>query len=305
MVITLTGSNFYLLKRQLDEITWRFIDKYGELSVERFDGEESDSKSIFEGLKSLPLLARKKLVVIRNGAANKELTEQVEQIISSIDESAEVIFYEPKIDKRSTYFKVLKSQTELREYSEMDSHSLAKWLVDEAKKQNGNLSLADANYLVERLGANQSMLFNELQKLLIYEPSITKSNIDLLSEPNPRSKVFDLLDAAFSGNKKRAMQLYDEQRAQKVEPQAVMALLAWQLEIIALAKYGKNKDANQIGKEAGVSPYALMKVQRLAAKLSEPKLKAMVDTVLEIDVRSKTTPLDLDEALKTYILFSF
>src|SRR5262249_47016124 len=123
-----------------------------------------------------------------------------------------------------------------------------------------------------------------------------------LTVKNPQSKVFDLLDATFSGNKKRALELYDEQRAQKVEPQAIIAMMAWQLDLIALAFYGQGKDANQIAKDAGVSPYPVMKAQRLATKLDEIKLKRMVQQALEIDEMGKTTPLDLDEALKTYII---
>jgi hypothetical protein len=39
----------------------------------------------------------------------------------------------------------------------------------------------------------------------------------------------------------------------------------------------------------------------LAHKLNEQKFKEMVNFAFEIDLKSKTTPLDLDEALKTYI----
>ncbi|MBX4197110.1 hypothetical protein KW801_00960, partial [Candidatus Saccharibacteria bacterium] len=99
-----------------------------------------------------------------------------------------------------------------------------------------------------------------------------------------------------------ALELYDEQRAQKVEPQAIMAMLAWQLDLIALAVYGKGKDANSIAKDAGLSPYPLIKAQRLASNISQAKLRTMVDRALELDYKSKTTALDLDEALKTYIV---
>jgi DNA polymerase III subunit delta len=197
---------------------------------------------------------------------------------------------------------VLKSKTQLEEYNGLDVHGLAAWLVDEAKKAGGQLSPSDARYLAERAGLNQEQLANELEKLLTYNPAISRESIDLLTVKTPQSKVFDLLDAAFGGNKKRALELYEEQRAQKVEPQAIMALIAWQLELIALAFFGKGKDAGQIARDAGVSPYPVQKAQRLAAKLSRQQLKDMVDTAADIDYKSKTTSLNLDEALKTYIV---
>jgi len=161
--------------------------------------------------------------------------------------------------------------------------------------------LSDANYLVERVGPNQQQLANELNKLITYDSKVTRANIDLLTEKTPQSKVFDLLDAAFGGNKQRALELYEEQRAQKVEPQAIMAMIAWQLKLLALAKTGAGKSAGQIAKDAGLSPYPVQKAQNLARKIDDNKLRAMVSEALEIDEKGKTRNINLDEALKTYI----
>ncbi|HVS79173.1 MAG TPA: DNA polymerase III subunit delta [Candidatus Saccharimonadales bacterium] len=301
MTVTLTGNNFYAMKHRLDGLTQKFVDEHGELALERIDAQEAPAQSVLDAVQSLPFLAARKMVVVRSLSAAKATTEQIEQIISSAGDSTDLVFFEPLADKRTVAFKVLKSRTQLEEYDELDTHGLVKWLVEEAEKLGGRLSVADANYLVERAGANQELLANELHKLLAYEPKITRQNIDLLTVETPQSKVFDLLDAAFGGNKKKALDLYDEQRAQKVEPQAIMALLAWQLELIVLAMYSKNQDTKQVAASAGINPYPLMKAQRLASRLDGGRVKSMVQEVINIDELSKTTPLDLDEALKTYI----
>jgi DNA polymerase-3 subunit delta len=301
MIITLTGSNFYLLKRRMDELVDRFAAKYGELALEKIDAEEADPQAVLDAVQSLPFLAERKMVVVRNLGANKTASGQIEQIIGSAGNTTDIIFYEPSPDKRTAYFKVLKSQTQLEEFNEMDAHMLAKWLAAEAKTQGGELSLADANYLVERVGSNQEQLANELEKLVTYEPKVSRENIDLLTEKTPQSKVFDLLDAAFGGNKNRALELYAEQRAQKVEPQAIMAMMAWQLKLLALAKTAGDKSSQQIAKDAGLSPYPLSKAQNLARKIHDNQLKNMIAEALVIDEKGKSTGIDLDEALKTYI----
>jgi len=302
MIITITGTNSYLVRRRLGELVSKFVAEYGELALERIDAEEADLSTVRDAVSSLPFLSNRKMVVVRNLSALKPSPEQIEQIISSIGDATDVIFYEPQIDRRTAYFKVLKDKTQLEEFNEMDIRSLAQWLVGEAKKSAGALSFADANYLVERVGTNQALLANELDKLLIYHSRITRENIDLLTEPNPQSKVFDLLDVAFAGQKGRALKLYDDQRAQKVEPQAILAMIAWQLNIIAIAKYSKERDISEVSRESGVKDYPLRKVGRLADKLDEEKLKNLVSEALNIDWRSKTTSLDLDETLKTYIV---
>lgn len=289
-----------MMKKRLDELMSGFVAEHEDLALERIDGEEATANMILDAVQSLPFLASRKMVVVSNLSANKTASEQIEQIIDAAGETTDLIFYEPSTDKRTTYFKVLKSKTLLEEFNELDARGLAKWLSEEAKKEGAELSFADASYLVERAGTNQALLANELQKLITYNSKVTRVTIDLLTEKTPQSKVFDLLDAAFGGNKKRALELYAEQRAQKVEPKTIMAMIAWQLQLIALAKYGK-KDANTIAKEAGMNPYPIVKAQRLASKIDDSKLEKMVDEALEIDHKSKTRPIDLDEALKTYI----
>lgn len=290
------------MRRRLDQLTSEFVKEHGEFALERIDAEEADAAAILEAIQSLPFLANRKMVVLRSLGANKTASGQIEQFIDAAGDGCDVIFYEPFPDKRTSYFKVLKSKTNLEEFDEMDPRGLASWLVEEAKRQDGQLSLSDANYMVERVGTNQELLANELEKLLIYDPAISRQSIDELTVKTPQSKVFDLLDAAFGGNKKRALELYDEQRAQKVEPQAIMAMIAWQLELIALAHLAKGKAANQIARDAGVSPYPIQKAQRLAAKLDRNQLTEMINTAAEFDYKSKTVTFDLDEALKTYIV---
>ena len=301
MIITLAGKNSYALKRRLDELVADFIRQYGDLALERFDGQEVEAQTILDAVQATPFLAERKMVVVRDGSANKQLAEQIEQIISSISKTTDAVFYEPLTDKRTSFYKTLKSKTQLEEFDELDAQALAKWLVGEAKIQAASLSLADANYLVQRLGQNQQLLASELQKLITYDPNISRETINLLTEPTPQSKIFDLLDQAFGGNKQKALELYTDQRAQKVEPAAILAMVAWQLDILTICKLAGDKPPARIARDAGLSPFPVMKANSLAKKLSGQQLSALVEQALEIDYKSKTREFDLDEALKTYI----
>jgi DNA polymerase-3 subunit delta len=301
MVFSLTGNNTFALRNRLNDIVEMFTKEYGELALERIDAEEVEAQVILDALQNLPFLAAKKMVVVRNLSQNKEGAEKIEQIINAAKEDTDLILYESSIDKRTAYFKTLKSKTQLEEFSELDAHGLAKWLVEEAKKRGGELKAADAGYLVDRAGTDQALISNELDKLIIYNPKISRQNIDLLTDPLPQSKVFELLDAAFSGRKSRALELYEEQRAQKVEPQKILAMIAWQLQLLALTKYADGKSTAAIARDVGMNPYPISKAANLSHKLDEEKFNSMVKFACEIDLKSKTKTYDLDEALKTYI----
>ncbi len=301
-MITLTGSNSFALRRELNGLVDDFVQKNGDIAIERLDGEESEYARITEALQSLPFLASKKLVVLRSPGANKQFAEKFENIVPTISETTDVIIVEPKLDKRTQYYKTLKAKTDFKEFRELDQRQLANWLVDAAKSKKGSLSFGDALYIVERVGSDQQFLYNELQKLLDYDLKVSRSTIDLLTEPSPQSTIFELLDAAFAGKTKRAISLYEEQRKQKVEPLAIIAMLAWQLQIMALIKAAGDRTAEQIAKEAKINPFVVRKNQPLVKHMTLSELEKLTARVLDIDIKLKTQSIDADDALQHLLL---
>jgi DNA polymerase-3 subunit delta len=279
-----------------------FVAEYTDMALERVDGEEAEFVRIQEALTSLPFLSNKKMVVLRAPSASKKFIEEAEKLLSDIPETTDVMIVEPKLDKRLSYYKYLKKSTDFREFPELDANGLSKWLVDTSKEQGGSLSSSEARYLVERVGVNQQILSNELEKLLLHDAKITRVSIDALTEATPQSTIFQLLEAAFAGNTKRMLQLYHEQRALKVEPPQIIAMLAWQLHVLAVIKTAGDRNPSDIAKEAKLSPFVVQKSANIARKLSLTELKKMIADLLRIDMRSKRESIDPDEALQHYLL---
>jgi DNA polymerase-3 subunit delta len=302
MIQVLAGTNAFGLQHDLTMIMAQFVAKHGDLALERVDGEEVSYERIAEALNSLPFLASKKLVILRAPSAQKKFVEEVETLLADVPETNDVIIVEPKLDKRMAYYKYLKKNTELTEYIQPDENGMAAWLQRRAKEQGGLISSNDARYLIERTGSNQQNLCNELDKLLLRNPSVTRANIDMLTDATPQSTIFQLLEAAFAGNTKRALELYAEQRALKVEPQQIIAMLGWQLHVLAVVKTAGTLSADEIAKAGKMSPFAVRKSQNVARRLTLAKLKKLISDLLIIDTRSKRTSLDLDEALQHFFL---
>ena len=302
MITTLTGNNGFALKRELDKRTEAFVKKHGDMALEKVDGEEAEFNRLTEAIQSLPFLASNKLVVLRSPGSNKQFAEKFEDLIPTIPETNEIVIVEPKLDKRTQYYKTLKSKTELNEFNELDTQQLARWLVDEAKERKSSISFGDANYLVERVGTDQYMLSNELAKLLDYDSKISRESINLLTEPSPQSTIFELIDAAFSGNPKKAIKLYEEQRKLKVEPQQIIAMLAWQLHTMAIIRAAGDRTPEQIAREAKLNPFVVRKNLPLVKKLTLADVKDIVSRVLELDIKLKSQSIDADDALQHLLL---
>lgn len=302
MIKTLTGSNHFLIQSELMKAIHAFVAEYGDFGLERYDGEEAEYDQIREALESLPFLASKKLVILRNAGANKDFLSNVEQLLGSLPETTDLIIHEPKLDKRSVYYKFLRKATDYQEFNELDDVALAKWLVEEAKTGGGSLTQSDARYLIERVGLNQQLLHNELTKLLAYNPKITVRTIDLLTEPTPQSTVFQLLDAAFAGNTRTVLRIYEEQRAAKVEPLAIVGMLAWQLHVLAIILSAGDRSDGDIAKEAKLNPFVVRKSRQLSHKMSLSRVEQLVGELLDLDVQLKTTAINADDALQDFLL---
>ncbi len=302
MVVTITGANDLQRKAELDVLTSNFLNEHGDMALERFDGEETSAERMRESIQSMPFLSTRKMVVLREPGKQKAFAEAITDVLSDIPESTDLIIYEPKLDKRGSYYKTLKKSTDFREFAELDANGLGKWAVTYVAEQGGKLSAADARLLIDRLGPNQQLLRSELDKLLAYDDTITRQTIELLTEPLPQSTVFELLDAAFAGNSHRAFALYREQRALKVEPQAIIAMLAWQLHILAVVKAAGARPADQIASEAKLNPFVIRKSQGVTRRLTLAQIKTLIADLLALDMQLKRTAIDADEALQLYIL---
>jgi DNA polymerase-3 subunit delta len=302
MIRTLCGENSFALQSVLSDIISDFTQEHGELALERIDGQEADFNRIQEAVQGLPFLASKKLVVLRSASSNKRFTEKAEQLLGDIPETNDIVIVETKLDKRLSYYKFLKSKTEFREFNELDVHGLAQWLSVLAKERGGSIGAADARFLVERIGLNQQMLASELEKLLLYQPAISRPTILLLTDANPQSTVFQLLEAAFAGNARRTLELYAEQRALKVEPAQIVAMLSWQLNILAIIKTAGQRAVETIASDAKLNPFVVRKSMQIARQLSLSELKERISQLLHIDLQIKSSIIDADEALQHYLL---
>lgn len=302
MVVTLTGPNDFLRKAELRTLVAGFVAEHTDMAVERFDGDESDPAAMRGSLGSLPFLTTRKLVILQQPGKQKAFAEHLDDILKEVADTTDLVIVEPKLDKRLSYYKTLKKSTDFREFTELDANGLARWATAYAKEQGGSLGAADGRLLVDRVGLSQQLLRQELDKLLTYDPTISRSTIELLTEPTPQSTVFELLDAAFAGNTKHAIELYREQRALKVEPQAIIAMLAWQLHVLAVIKTAGDRSADDIARSSKLNPYVVRKSQGLARRLTLPQLKSLVSDLLRLDLTLKTVAIDADEALQLYLL---
>lgn len=279
-----------------------FVAAHTDLGLERLDGEEVSYEQMLGSVRSLPFLAARKLIVLRAPGANKDFVEHFEQFPGEVAETNDVVLVEPKLDKRLTYYKQLQKHTEFHDFKLLDGPELVRYLVAHAKEQGGSLTSGDARLLIDRVGTDQLTLLQEIDKLLMYDPHVSRSSIETLTELTPQSNIFELLEAAFAGDGRRALRLYKEQRTLQVESMAILAMLIWQLHVLAIVKTAAGKSAETVAREAKLSPYTVRKTQNLARRISLVQLRKLVSELRTFDVRLKSEALNADEVVQYYLL---
>lgn len=301
MITILTGKNSHQLKQQKREIISKFLASHGEHAIEQIDASTKSYEDILGSVQSMPFLADRKLVVLTELPINKQLSDNIEKLLDAVIDQVDLVIYLPVIDKRSVLYKVLKKQSGFRELKQLDENQLVGWLMDRAKSKSYDLSSSDARYLITYVGTDQLRLGNELDKLGSYNPIVSRESINKLSTKSIQSNTFDMLDAAFSGNTAQAITYYKEQRLLGVDPQVIIGALIWQIRIILALKYSK-LDVNETAAHSKFSPYSLRKSAKLADAISREQIKNLVRSVLELDVASKSKPIDIDEAMMAKVL---
>lgn len=301
MIHVLVGSNWFGIKSDLDKIVNEFKTKNGDLNIERFDGNE-DEQSVFEAsLNSVSLFAEEKLVIIENLSNYKKLAEELNKFLDTVDQATILVIVEKQIDKRSSYYKNLKKLAGFKEFNELNEASLVSWIKNYTEERSGDISRVDATYLIDRIGPSQTILEREIVKLLAYDKKITQDTITLLTESTPRSKIFDLVDSAFAGRVDQALKIYDDQRAQRVEPQAILGMLIWQMHLVAICALSE-KSASQLSADTGISSFSLNKAYNIAKRMGRGGVEKFIDLLCGIDMTSKKQTYNMDDGLKMAIV---
>lgn len=306
MIYLITGENQFRVDEALADKTSKADE------VERLDGAALTREALSTALFSVSLFAKRRVVIIDELSKHKSLWEALPEIISDAP-SVDVIFHEPRPDKRLKTYKWLTKAATVIDCSHLlasDAHAAEKWLVGYAKEQGVELASAQAGDMVaraQRADASSSKPIIDQQLLataisqLRSADVVTDEMIDAVLAPSVYENVFTLLGAALDGRGDGVARQIAHMR-QTEEPHMVLGLLASQLtQLAALFLAGPDESIEAIAKASGAHPYALRSMQKYSSRLTADTLSRYVDLIIAADAQIKTSSIDpwtaLDVAL--------
>lgn len=290
MVVTAVGENVFERAQFVAQLKADFIKKHGTDGVEEYDGDKLEVASLGSLLGGVSLFASHRLVVVRNLSENSKVFDTLLDKLTNIPEEVTLLLIETKLDKRTVLYKTLKKDTDFHEFTQRSDAEVERWISDEAKRQDGDISIREARMLREYCGNDQSRLYNEIAKLTAYNAHITRESIELLVDKNPNDTVFELLESAMGGRREAALKkLLALERAHE-DPFQIASMLVWQAHILAivLAADVARVSESEVAKDHKLNPYVVKKSHSLVTRMSPAGVKRIVARVAELDIRLKT-----------------
>lgn len=286
MITLLIGENSFEIESFLGKIAQNFNG-----TIERVDGSSLQLTQLPDLLMGTSLFADTRVVVIRGLSQNKSIWTVFGKWIGKISDDIHLVLVEPKIDKRTATFKILKESTELKEFnpfSDRDSFAVEKWLESEACGMGLRLDKKSAQFLISRVGFDQWQLFHALKKLALVD-EISVDVIKDLIEPNLNENVFNLFETALNGDKTelvRSLRII-EQSEDAYRLSALLFTQAFQLAAVLSAEKSDN-----VSKDFGIHPYVASKLSVIAKRLSSREVAKIIEIFTCADDDMKLSKAD-------------
>jgi DNA polymerase-3 subunit delta len=294
MISLLTGENTFELQRAIDELVRSFTG-----SVERIDGSELEIRDLPDLLMGTTLFAPQRLVVVKDLSQNTTLWTELGDWLPRIHDAVHVVFVEPKPDKRTKTYKLLKEQSEVREFpiwKEGDIRTAEVWVAGEVASRGLTLDQPTIRDLVSWVGAEQWELHYALEKLAVLD-DVTPEVIREVIDTTPADNVFHVFETALRGDRATLRRVLAtlEHSEDGYRLFGLLANQAYQLATVAVS----DKPASEVARTLGVHPYALSKLQPHADRLGRAGARRIIHRLAEADHRVKTGNDDIWVVLET------
>ena len=285
-------------------------EKFEDATTSIYDLEENSLENALEDLDTYNFLASKKIVIIRNIEAinSEEEKKHLEHLYKYIENPSSdnlLIIECKKLNNTTKLTKELKKKCKV-----VETEISPKAFIKENMK-GYDISADTINLLEEYCLGDITKIEKECDKLKEYkkdEKKIEKKDIEELVVKklgDPKDLTFAFSRSLALRDKKEALEKYRELLDYNIEPLSIIGLLGSQIRIIYQVKILSKRNlsdkeiANMLEEK---SDFRIKKTRELIALYSEKELLEIMQKLSEIDYRIKTSDVDSNKEIETFIL---
>ncbi len=264
--------------------------------------EGSFAQTILEAAETLPVMADRRLVVVRDypplmqgkAKAEQEESQRVLDWLTDAPDTASVVFYvRGAADMRKKLPAALAKLPGSVSFELLDDVELLKWANARLKKMGKKIDRTALDSLTFLAGRGLTRLDGELEKLAAYAGSretIAAADVEKLVAPSLESSVFQMIDFLMDGKTYDAHRLYGALLRSGENRVGILAMLTRQMRMLTHIKRMRAQGAplREIEEKLSLNHYAATRAQEKAARLDEETLEAMYRACAQADYDIKS-----------------
>ena len=305
----LYGTEKFLIDKEVKNIISK--NNIEEINISKYDLELNSLNEILDDANTVSLFSNNKLIIVDNAyifsrVINKKI-DNIESLENYLKNNSDTIIIfinnNEKIDSVKKIVKLIKENGVVKEFNPLKNiNTTVKNMFDDYKISDNSINL-----LINRVGNNLELIYQEVEKLKIYKINdkiITNQDIEDIIIENIDIDIFKFIDDIINKNKKEAIKTYRELIKLNEEPIKIIALLASKFRLMyqasLLAKKGYTED--NISEILKVHKYPVHLAILSGYKYNPNILLKYLNELANLDIGIKTGEKDKELALELFIL---
>lgn len=278
-----------------------------EMNTHFYEGKDINVGEIIDLAETLPFLAQRRVIFLKDTGLCKSGGDKLAEYLSAPNETTYFVFTESEIDKRTKLYKTLSTKGLAVEFTTQDENTLKRWIGSILAKEGKKISEQTALYFLSKTGTDMQNIQSELEKLICYcldREVITVQDIDAVCTTRLQDRIFEMVECVARHQPQKAIALYYDLLALKVEPLKILSLLARQYNLMLQARELKKKGFadKDIASKIGVPPFAAKKYVDQASRYKSSELRRALEQCASMDQAAKSGGMDAKMSVELLIL---
>lgn len=290
-VYAVFGDDAYLRRHSLKKIVHDNLGTdHDEMSVSRFPGESARLSEVFDELRTLPFLSKKRIVIVEDADAFVTAhRKELETYIDRPSSSGVLVLGLKSFPGNTRLAKLVEAKGLALECKSPADRELPKWLIALAKTRDAVvLDLDAADLMVELVGAEIGLLAVELDKLVTYvgtRQRIAREDVATMVDAGRIMEIWAAVDAVTTGRGDVALSILDRLLSAKESEHRIMGAISYSVlktYHAGMLRQAK-REARDACREAGVFPRDVDKVLKQHTHLGPKRVGLLPKLLLRAD----------------------
>ena len=309
------GEETFLLHHYLEQLKKLLVDPLTEsFNYHKLTKENFDIRSFADAVESLPMMAEHTFVWVDDIDIFKlpeDERTKLSEVFSDIPDYCTVLLtFETvawKPDKRlKKFWESIDSNCSIVEFPKQELRDLIAWVTRHFAANQKKITPDLCSYLIDITGGTMTALAGEISKICSYSgaDTITKSDIDAVTEPVLDAVVFQMTDLLGEGKYGAALLKLQQLLKMQQEPIAILGAVGAHFRRLGTARtlLDNGKNSGDLMRLCGIGDYPARKLMGAVRSFSARFCAVAAELVMETDYQMKTSYDDNDRLLEVLIL---